>query len=121
MHRDIKPNNIVIDPETMNLKIIDWGHAHFYELNKEYSMHVGTGAYKGPELLLKYNYYDYSVDIWAAGCVFSAMLFKKAAFFQRDPEVKYDFVGLLEFMSEILGTQGLIDYIDKYDLSLKTN
>jgi len=84
-------------------------------------MHVSTGHYKGPELLLNYNLYDYSVDIWSVGCIFAAMLFKMPAFFQRDPDVPYDFVDQLEVITEILGTTPLMDYISKYNLTLKSN
>ena len=59
----------------MEIKLLDWGHAHFYQFKKEYSMHVSTGHYKAPELLLNNVYYDYSVDEWSAGCIFGAMLF----------------------------------------------
>lgn len=30
MHRDIKPNNVMIDHSSKTLKIIDWGLAKFY-------------------------------------------------------------------------------------------
>jgi len=29
IHRDIKPHNLVIDPNKKDLKIIDWGLAEF--------------------------------------------------------------------------------------------
>jgi casein kinase II subunit alpha len=30
MHRDIKPQNVIINHETKDLKIIDWGLGEFY-------------------------------------------------------------------------------------------
>jgi len=30
MHRDIKPQNIIVNPDTKELKIIDWGLAEYY-------------------------------------------------------------------------------------------
>jgi len=36
---------------------------------------MGTRYYKAPELLLQYKYYDYSIDIWAAGCMFADFIF----------------------------------------------
>ena len=76
MHRDVKHYNILIDPETRILKLIDWGLADFY--NKEgMTINVQSKYYKGPEILVKMNRYDYSVDIWALGSVFATMIFQK--------------------------------------------
>lgn len=33
MHRDVKPQNIIVDPKTKTLKLIDWGLAEFYHPN----------------------------------------------------------------------------------------
>ena len=30
--------------------------------------------FKGPELLVDYNYYDYSLDIWSLGCMFAGIV-----------------------------------------------
>ena len=30
MHRDVKPQNIIVDPKKKILKLIDWGLAEFY-------------------------------------------------------------------------------------------
>lgn len=74
MHRDIKPNNILINPKTKKATIIDWGLSEFYFPDNEYSTKVGARFYKAPELLVNYRKYNYSVDIWALGCVFAEML-----------------------------------------------
>ena len=74
MHRDIKPQNIVIDPELRHLRVIDWGLAEFVRPGATYSARVGTLFYKAPELLLGFREYDYNVDLWAAGCVAAELL-----------------------------------------------
>jgi casein kinase II subunit alpha len=33
MHRDVKPLNIIINPESKDLRLIDWGLADFYKPN----------------------------------------------------------------------------------------
>ncbi|CAG2110419.1 unnamed protein product [Medioppia subpectinata] len=88
MHRDIKPGNIIISDDLGNisntktfLKIIDWGLAEFYHPKKDYSVRVASKFYKSPELLLDYPYYDYSLDIWAFGCILAEMITKKQPFF----------------------------------------
>ena len=30
MHRDVKPSNIIINPNTKEIKLIDWGLSEFY-------------------------------------------------------------------------------------------
>lgn len=54
IHRDIKPHNIMIDPEKKILKIIDWGLAEFYFPGKDYNVRVASRYFKSPELLLEY-------------------------------------------------------------------
>lgn len=67
MHRDIKPHNILINTEKRELKIIDWGLAEFYIPDKEYHPRVASRFFKGPELLVSYPFYHYSLDIWSLG------------------------------------------------------
>ena len=74
IHRDVKPMNIIIDQKTNRLKLIDWGLAEFYLPGQEYNVRVASRPYKGPELLIGYKKYGYSLDIWSAGCVFASMV-----------------------------------------------
>jgi casein kinase II subunit alpha len=67
MHRDIKGGNVMIDPEQRKVRIIDFGLADFYHKRKEYGVRVATRHYKGPELLVDYTTYDYSLDMWSVG------------------------------------------------------
>ena len=67
MHRDVKSHNIVIDHETKEAKLADWGLAEYYKPGEAYSTKVAAQFYKAPELLFGYPYYDYSVDIWSLG------------------------------------------------------
>lgn len=74
MHRDIKPQNVLIDQIKRELKIVDWGLADYYLPNKEYNVRVASRYYKGPELLVNNKFYDYSLDIWSLGCMFAGMV-----------------------------------------------
>ncbi|EGR28383.1 hypothetical protein IMG5_176820 [Ichthyophthirius multifiliis] len=65
MHRDIKPQNIIVDPNNKILKLIDWGLAEFYHPEQNYNVRVVSRYFKGPEHLVDQNYYDYSLDIWS--------------------------------------------------------
>ena len=75
MHRDVKPQNIIIDPENKILKLIDWGLAEFYHPEQEYNVRVASRFFKGPELLVDDIFYDYSLDIWSTGAMFASMVY----------------------------------------------
>ena len=76
MHRDVKPQNIIVNPQKKILKLIDWGLAEFYHVGQDYNVRVASRYFKGPELLVDYNYYDYSLDIWSTGAMFASMVEK---------------------------------------------
>ena len=81
MHRDVKLKNLIIESDTNNVRLIDWGLAEFFYPNFEYSLRVGTKPYKAPELLLGYNKYDYSLDLWSLGCIFASAVNNICYFF----------------------------------------
>lgn len=59
----------MIDHNKKYLRVIDWGLAEFFIPGKELNVRVASRYYKGPELLIDFQYYDYSLDIWSAGCM----------------------------------------------------
>lgn len=74
MHRDVKPQNIIVNPQKKILKLIDWGLAEFYHVGQDYNVRVASRYFKGPELLVDYTYYDYSLDVWSTGAMFASMV-----------------------------------------------
>jgi casein kinase II subunit alpha len=48
---------------------------------REYNVRVASRYFKGPELLVDFQEYDYALDLWSLGCMFSGMIFKKEPFF----------------------------------------
>ncbi|KAK9881469.1 hypothetical protein WA026_016353 [Henosepilachna vigintioctopunctata] len=113
MHRDVKPQNIIVDQKNKRLRLIDWGLAEFYHPKQEYNVRVASRYFKGPELLVDYGYYDYSLDIWSVGCMFAAMIFRRDPFFHG-----YDNYDQLLRIVKILGTGDLFTYLEKYNISL---
>lgn len=111
MHRDVKPMNIIIDQKTKLLKLIDWGLSEFYLEDKEYNTRVSSRPYKGPELLVNYQKYDFSMDIWSVGCMFAAFIFKiKHFFLGRDNEDQ------LAKIISVLGYPDFLKYITTYNI-----
>lgn len=113
MHRDIKPHNVMIDHNKKKLRIIDWGLAEFYHEGQEYNVRVASRYFKGPELLVGYHYYDYSLDMWSLGCMFAGIIFEREPFFKGD-----DNTDQLVKIVQVLGSEKFEKYIDKYDIDL---
>ena len=56
------------------LRLIDWGLAEFYHPDVEYNVRVASRCFKGPELLVDFQEYDYSLDLWSVGCMLAAIV-----------------------------------------------
>ena len=81
IHRDIKPDNILVDLQTASVKIADFGLAKKLCIpNPRLSSRVQTLWYRAPELILGYKHYSIEIDIWAAGCIFFEVLTGKPLF-----------------------------------------
>jgi len=113
MHRDVKPHNVMIDHQKRQLRLIDWGLAEFYHPEREYNVRVASRYFKGPELLVDLQDYDYALDMWSLGCMFAGMIFRKEPFFHG-----HDNYDQLVKIVKVLGTDELFDYLDKYNLEL---
>jgi len=111
MHRDVKPHNVMIDHQNRTLRLIDWGLAEFYHKDQEYNVRVASRYFKGPELLVEMQDYDYSLDMWSLGCMFAGIIFKKEPFFRGNDNKDQ----LLKIV-RVLGTENLDAWMDKYGL-----
>ncbi|KAL6573022.1 Homeobox protein HD-6 [Orobanche hederae] len=121
MHRDVKPHNVMIDHELRKLRLIDWGLAEFYHPGKEYNVRVASRYFKGPELLVDLQDYDYSLDLWSLGCMFAGMvrLLKELTIFRKEPFFYgHDNQDQLVKIAKVLGTDELNAYLHKYSLEL---
>jgi len=116
MHRDVKPGNVMIDHRRRKLRLIDWGLAEFYHPGQTYHIRVGSRYYKGPELLVGYKEYDYSLDIWSVGCMLAGMLFRKEHFFKGADNDDQ----LLKIM-KVLGTDTFDTYLQTHGIAFETD
>ena len=74
MHRDLKPDNILIRKDKV-LKLCDFGLARTFSLPINSLTHeVMTLWYRSPEILLNQDKYSPVVDIWSAGHVIITMI-----------------------------------------------
>ncbi|VDM57950.1 unnamed protein product [Angiostrongylus costaricensis] len=84
MHRDIKPVNILADHAQGLLKIGDFGSAKIVRPGMTSTPYQVTRFYRPPELLLGAENYNWTIDIWSAGCVLGEMVKGNVLFPGRD-------------------------------------
>ncbi|WVZ21963.1 hypothetical protein V8G54_000507 [Vigna mungo] len=79
-HRDLKPQNILVDPLTHQVKICDFGSAKVLVKGEANLSHICSLFYRAPELIFGATEYTTSIDIWSAGCVLAELLLGKPLF-----------------------------------------
>ena len=97
IHRDIKPSNLLIDAETLELRICDFGLARIvdsaYHHGGFLTETVCTQWYRAPEVMLTPKDYTNKIDMWSVGCVFGEMLLSGKPVFPGSNE--YDQIRLI--------------------------
>ena len=135
IHRDVKPHNVLIDHKQRKLRLIDWGLAEFYHPGREYNVRVASRYFKGPELLVDFQEYDYSLDLWSLGCMVAGMVSLPRRARPRTPRPGASltartrdrkepfFKGSDNFdqlvrIAKVMGTDDLNTYLEKYSVDL---
>ncbi|KAH7856038.1 hypothetical protein Vadar_031932 [Vaccinium darrowii] len=81
LHRDLKPQNLLVDKDKGILKIADLGLGRAFTVPlKSYTHEIGTRRYSAPEVLLGSRHYSTGVDMWSVGCIFAEMAMRQALF-----------------------------------------
>jgi len=87
LHRDLKPQNLLIDKHD-NLKLADFGLARAFGIPmRTYTHEVVTLWYRAPEVLLGSRHYSTAIDMWSVGCIFAEMAMQGAPLFPGDSEI----------------------------------
>jgi len=74
LHRDLKPQNLLISREGY-LKLADFGLARAFGIPvRSYTHEVVTLWYRAPDVLMGSRKYSTPVDIWSVGCIFAEMV-----------------------------------------------
>ncbi|CAK9113504.1 unnamed protein product [Durusdinium trenchii] len=112
LHRDLKPQNILVNWKTRTLKVADFGLSRRQTIQslecfgwtgtagagpRHLTQEVVTLWYRAPEVLLG-GHYDKSVDLWSLGCIFGEMV-TQWPLFAGDSEL-----GQLMCIFQMLGT-----------------
>lgn len=73
LHRDLKPQNLLINREGY-LKLGDFGLARAFGIPvRSYTHEVVTLWYRAPDVLMGSKKYSTPVDVWSVGCIFAEM------------------------------------------------
>ncbi|XP_076659349.1 glycogen synthase kinase-3 beta isoform X4 [Halictus rubicundus] len=79
-HRDIKPQNLLLDPETGVLKLCDFGSAKHLVKGEPNVSYICSRYYRAPELIFGAIDYTTKIDVWSAGCVLAELLLGQPIF-----------------------------------------
>ncbi|XP_030529369.1 shaggy-related protein kinase alpha-like [Rhodamnia argentea] len=79
-HRDIKPQNLLVNPHTHQLKLCDFGSAKVLVKGEPNISYICSRYYRAPELIFGATEYTAAIDIWSAGCVLAELLLGQPLF-----------------------------------------
>ncbi|KAF6030676.1 sgg [Bugula neritina] len=79
-HRDIKPQNLLLDPESGVLKLCDFGSAKILVRGEPNVSYICSRYYRAPELIFGATDYTCQIDIWSGGCVLAEVLLGQPIF-----------------------------------------
>ncbi|XP_054718738.1 glycogen synthase kinase-3 beta-like isoform X2 [Uloborus diversus] len=79
-HRDIKPQNLLLDTETGVLKLCDFGSAKHLVKGEPNVSYICSRYYRAPELIFGATDYTTMIDVWSAGCVLAELMIGQPIF-----------------------------------------
>jgi len=79
-HRDIKPQNLLVNPQNQQLKLCDFGSAKALVRGEPNVSYICSRYYRAPELIFGSTDYTTAIDIWSQGCVGAELLLAQPLF-----------------------------------------
>lgn len=73
-HRDIKPQNLLLNPASGILKLCDFGSAKILVAGEPNVAYICSRFYRAPELIFGATNYTTSIDVWSTGCVMAELM-----------------------------------------------
>eukprot|EP00768_Dysnectes_brevis_P000066 gnl/Dysnectes_brevis/1015_a1132_2792.p1 GENE.gnl/Dysnectes_brevis/1015_a1132_2792~~gnl/Dysnectes_brevis/1015_a1132_2792.p1 ORF type:complete len:365 (+),score=117.55 gnl/Dysnectes_brevis/1015_a1132_2792:98-1192(+) len=79
-HRDIKPQNLLVDKDTGRVVLCDFGSAKMLNPTQPNVSYICSRYYRAPELIFGSAHYTTAIDLWSAACLISEMLIGRPLF-----------------------------------------
>ncbi|XAR54086.1 Non-specific serine/threonine protein kinase [Bertholletia excelsa] len=79
-HRDIKPQNLLVNSHTHQLKLCDFGSAKMLVPGEPNISYICSRYYRAPELIFGASEYTTAIDMWSVGCVLAELLLGQPLF-----------------------------------------
>ncbi|XP_073001365.1 shaggy-related protein kinase epsilon-like [Typha latifolia] len=79
-HRDIKPQNLLVNPHTHQVKLCDFGSAKKLVPGEPNISYICSRYYRAPELIFGATEYTTAIDMWSVGCVLAELLIGQPLF-----------------------------------------
>ena len=108
IHRDLKPGNILVK-SCSDFYIIDFGISDFYIPHRKFDTKLGTRNFKAPEQLINIKGFDYGIDIWSSGLIFSEIYFGRYPFWKPEEDII-----ILENIYNLVGSDKFNEFINEY-------
>jgi len=79
-HRDIKPQNLLVNGRANVLKLCDFGSAKRLVAGEPNVSYICSRYYRAPELIFGATHYTTVIDIWSTGCVTAELILGQPIF-----------------------------------------
>lgn len=79
-HRDIKPQNLLVNTANHVLKLCDFGSAKVLTPGEPNISYICSRYYRAPELIFGATDYTAAIDVWSVGCVMGELLLGQPLF-----------------------------------------
>ena len=79
-HRDIKPQNFLVDTDQHVMKLCDFGSAKRLVRGESNVSYICSRYYRAPELIFGATDYKTAIDVWSAGCVIAEIILGQPLF-----------------------------------------
>jgi serine/threonine protein kinase len=100
IHRDVKPYNVLVNRDTRELKLCDFGISRPVLLDAspvEMTGYVVTRYYRAPEVCAQCTGYTAAIDVWSCGCILGELMLRHPLFKGDDD------TAMLKLMVRLLG------------------